>query len=94
MELLGESMSMLRVSPDAIDGVPLARCVAVGLETLDCIEAFHSMGYVHRDIKASNFALTQPKAGASGKRYGELISFIVCHFHVVPDIFILVDTIY
>lgn len=32
MELLGESMSMLRVSPDAIHGVPLARCVAVGLE--------------------------------------------------------------
>lgn len=32
MELLGESMSMLRVTPDAIHGVPLARCVSVGLE--------------------------------------------------------------
>lgn len=35
MELLGESMSMLRVAPDAIHGVPLARCVAVGLEVRD-----------------------------------------------------------
>jgi serine/threonine protein kinase len=32
MELLGESMSMLRVTPDAIHGVPLQRCVSVGLE--------------------------------------------------------------
>lgn len=32
MELLGESMSMLRVSPDAIHGVPVSKCVAVGIE--------------------------------------------------------------
>ncbi|RLN91768.1 hypothetical protein BBJ28_00005303 [Nothophytophthora sp. Chile5] len=58
MELLGESMSMLRVSPDSIHGVPLTKAVSVGLEMLDCIEAFHRHGYVHRDIKASNFALS------------------------------------
>ncbi|TDH68864.1 hypothetical protein CCR75_004172 [Bremia lactucae] len=58
MELLGESMSMLRMSPDSIHGVPLAKAVSVGLEMLDCIEAFHRHGYVHRDIKASNFALS------------------------------------
>ncbi|CAI5721195.1 unnamed protein product [Peronospora destructor] len=57
MELLGDSMSMLRMSPDSIHGVPLAKSVSVGLEMLDCIEAFHRHGYVHRDIKASNFAL-------------------------------------
>ncbi|KAL7690394.1 putative protein kinase [Plasmopara halstedii] len=57
MELLGDSMSMLRMSPDSIHGVPLAKAVSVGLEMLDCIEAFHKHGYVHRDIKASNFAL-------------------------------------
>lgn len=32
MELLGESMSMLRVSPDAIHGVPVSKCVSVGIE--------------------------------------------------------------
>ncbi|ETL36428.1 CK1/TTBK protein kinase, variant [Phytophthora nicotianae] len=58
MELLGDSMSMLRMSPDSIHGVPLAKAVSVGLEMLDCIEAFHRHGYVHRDIKASNFALS------------------------------------
>lgn len=58
MELLGDSMSMLRMSPDSIHGVPLAKAVVVGLEMLDCIEAFHRHGYVHRDIKASNFALS------------------------------------
>jgi hypothetical protein len=32
MELLGESMSMLRQTPEAMHGVPIARCVSVGLE--------------------------------------------------------------
>lgn len=27
------------------------------MQMLDCIEAFHRHGYVHRDIKASNFAM-------------------------------------
>lgn len=65
MELLGESMSMLRVTPEAINGVPISKCVSVGLEMLDCIHAFHKHGYVHRDIKASNFALTAGKTGSS-----------------------------
>lgn len=31
----------------------------VCMQMLDCIEAFHRHGYVHRDIKASNFAMTE-----------------------------------
>ena len=32
MELLGESMSMLRMSPDASRGISVTKCVSVGLE--------------------------------------------------------------
>ncbi|TMW64695.1 hypothetical protein Poli38472_011575 [Pythium oligandrum] len=82
MELLGDSMSMLRVSPDALHGVPVTKCMSVGLEMLDCIEAFHRHGYVHRDIKASNFALSDPKAGPSKQRY-LLIDFGLSRQHMV-----------
>nr|CCA19653.1 tautubulin kinase putative [Albugo laibachii Nc14]CCA23085.1 tautubulin kinase putative [Albugo laibachii Nc14] len=69
MELLGESMSMLRMSPDASRGISVTKCVSVGLEMLDCIEAFHSHGYVHRDIKASNFASSLPFTSSKRKYY-------------------------
>ncbi|GLD96987.1 hypothetical protein PINS_up005670 [Pythium insidiosum] len=83
MELLGESMSMLRVSPESIHGVPIGRCVGVGMQMLDCIEAFHRHGYVHRDIKASNFALSAVKPGAHtiSRRY-LLIDFGLSRQHV------------
>uniref|UniRef100_K3WBR9 Casein kinase I n=1 Tax=Globisporangium ultimum (strain ATCC 200006 / CBS 805.95 / DAOM BR144) TaxID=431595 RepID=K3WBR9_GLOUD len=83
MELLGESMSMLRVTPDAIHGVPLQRCVSVGLEMLDCIQAFHQHGYVHRDIKASNFAMADAGSPAKGKYY--IIDFGLSRQHLGED---------
>ncbi|KAJ0411595.1 hypothetical protein ATCC90586_004245 [Pythium insidiosum] len=83
MELLGESMSMLRVSPESIHGVPIGRCVGVGMQMLDCIEAFHRHGYVHRDIKASNFAMSAGKPGTQtmSRRY-LLIDFGLSRQHV------------
>ncbi|KAF4316589.1 hypothetical protein BBO99_00008532 [Phytophthora kernoviae] len=85
MELLGESMSMLRMSPDSIHGVPLAKAVAVGLEMLDCIEAFHRHGYVHRDIKASNFALSaNDRNPAKNPRY-YIIDFGLSRQHIGED---------
>ncbi|CCI39590.1 unnamed protein product [Albugo candida] len=62
-------MSMLRMSPDASRGISVNKCVSVGLEMLDCIEAFHSHGYVHRDIKASNFASGLPLTSSRRKYY-------------------------
>jgi serine/threonine protein kinase len=83
MELLGESMSMLRVSPESIHGVPVSKCVGVGIEMLDAIEAFHRHGYVHRDIKASNFALSALKPGMpSARRRYLLIDFGLSRQHL------------
>lgn len=86
MELLGDSMSMLRMSPDSIHGVPLAKAVSVALEMLDCIEAFHRHGYVHRDIKASNFALsaTADRNSAKNARY-YIIDFGLSRQHLGED---------
>jgi serine/threonine protein kinase len=36
---------------------------------LDCIEAFHRHGYVHRDVKASNFALSRVDKPTRPQRY-------------------------
>jgi hypothetical protein len=32
MELLGDSMSMLRLAPDSVHGIPMTTCINVGLE--------------------------------------------------------------
>ncbi|RAW37646.1 hypothetical protein PC110_g6093 [Phytophthora cactorum] len=86
MELLGDSMSMLRMSPDSIHGVPLAKAVSVGLEMLDCIEAFHRHGYVHRDIKASNFALsTLPERNPMKQQRYYIIDFGLSRQHLGED---------
>lgn len=86
MELLGDSMSMLRMSPDSIHGVPLAKAVSVGLEMLDCIEAFHRHGYVHRDIKASNFALSAlPERNPTKKQRYYIIDFGLSRQHLGED---------
>lgn len=84
MELLGDSMSMLRLSPESIHGVPVAKCVSVGIEMLDAIEAFHKHGYVHRDIKASNFALSYIKPGGpvNQRRRYLLIDFGLSRQHL------------
>ncbi|KAG6584870.1 CK1/TTBK protein kinase [Phytophthora cinnamomi] len=86
MELLGDSMSMLRMSPDSIHGVPLAKAVSVGLEMLDCIEAFHRHGYVHRDIKASNFALSAiPERNPMKQARYYIIDFGLSRQHIDED---------
>lgn len=58
MELLQESMSQIRSLPEThsnFGGVPCSLVRTVALEMLDGIEMFHNAGFVHRDIKASNF---------------------------------------
>ncbi|EEY63596.1 tau-tubulin kinase, putative [Phytophthora infestans T30-4] len=86
MELLGDSMSMLRMSPDSIHGVPLAKAISVGLEMLDCIEAFHRHGYVHRDVKASNFALSAlPERNMMKRQRYYIIDFGLSRQHLGED---------
>uniref|UniRef100_M4BC92 Casein kinase I n=1 Tax=Hyaloperonospora arabidopsidis (strain Emoy2) TaxID=559515 RepID=M4BC92_HYAAE len=78
-------MSMLRMSPDSIHGVPLAKSVSVGLEMLDCIEAFHRHGYVHRDIKASNFALSAVERHLLKQQRYNIIDFGLSRQHIGED---------
>ncbi|KAF0690568.1 Aste57867_18055 [Aphanomyces stellatus] len=66
MELLGDNMSKMRSQPDAANGVPLTKSISAAIQMLDCLETFHGAGYIHRDIKASNFALNN---GKDNKKY-------------------------
>ncbi|OQR96788.1 tau-tubulin kinase [Thraustotheca clavata] len=82
MELLGDNMSKLRGAPDATHGVPLAKCVAAGIQMIDCLESFHDAGFIHRDIKASNFALSN--GPAVNKKY-YIIDFGLSKQHLTPE---------
>ena len=56
MELLGPSLLQARrISPGCIFSSSTA--LRLGIEMLKCIETFHSLGYLHRDIKPGNFLL-------------------------------------
>ncbi|ETV91812.1 CK1/TTBK protein kinase [Aphanomyces invadans] len=81
MELLGDNMSKIRQQPDAVHGVPLTKCVSAAIQMLDCLESFHHAGFIHRDIKASNFALSN---GKDPKRYF-IIDFGLSKQHLDPQ---------
>lgn len=53
---------------------------------LDCIEAFHKHGFVHRDIKASNFAMSDSSNPA--KRY----VLDLCQWICIDSFFDIFDT--
>jgi serine/threonine protein kinase len=58
MELLtGEDVRNLRLRQalPAGQGLPVDVCVDLTLEMLRCLEAFHSTGFVHRDVNPGNF---------------------------------------
>lgn len=62
MEYLGPSLSeMRRVLPGR--KFTLSTSLRVGIETLRAIQAFHAKGFLHRDVKPSNFLL-RPSSSA------------------------------
>lgn len=52
------------------------------MEMLGALEQLHSLGYVHRDVKPSNFALLQTKAKTSRII---LIDFGLCRQFRMPN---------
>jgi len=56
MELLGENLSEIRrKQPDQKFSLGVA--CKLGMQMLKALEAVHELGYLHRDVKPSNFAL-------------------------------------
>eukprot|EP00002_Diphylleia_rotans_P038516 TRINITY_DN8787_c0_g1_i2.p1 TRINITY_DN8787_c0_g1~~TRINITY_DN8787_c0_g1_i2.p1 ORF type:complete len:435 (-),score=92.40 TRINITY_DN8787_c0_g1_i2:122-1426(-) len=56
MELLGENISELRRRQPA-NRFSVSTAMRLGIQMLQAIEAMHIHGYLHRDVKPSNFAM-------------------------------------
>jgi serine/threonine protein kinase len=59
MERLGENLTMLRRSfgEGEKPKFSLSTSIRLGLQMLECVEAIHKLGYVHRDVKPNNFVI-------------------------------------
>ncbi|KAJ6250742.1 tau-tubulin kinase 1 [Anaeramoeba flamelloides] len=60
MELLGSNLSSLRKKKNQ-KRFSLATTLKLGTQMISAIEDVHEVGFIHRDIKASNFTLRIPK---------------------------------
>uniref|UniRef100_A0A914CVT8 non-specific serine/threonine protein kinase n=1 Tax=Acrobeloides nanus TaxID=290746 RepID=A0A914CVT8_9BILA len=58
MQMLGKNLLQLRT--EFVDGrFSAPTTLRLALEMLDALEELHSLGYIHRDIKASNFLINE-----------------------------------
>eukprot|EP00238_Polyblepharides_amylifera_P005981 CAMPEP_0196597054 /NCGR_PEP_ID=MMETSP1081-20130531/89300_1 /TAXON_ID=36882 /ORGANISM="Pyramimonas amylifera, Strain CCMP720" /LENGTH=479 /DNA_ID=CAMNT_0041922309 /DNA_START=300 /DNA_END=1739 /DNA_ORIENTATION=- len=64
MQLLGENLSVLRKGK-ASQKIPWEVAKALGAQMLLALSQMHGVGYIHRDVKPSNFALGRAELGDS-----------------------------
>ena len=65
MELLGGTVSDIRSEYQS--QVPLSICMHIGILLLRCLKEFHGKGYIHRDVKPSNFMRPKTHTNAEGR---------------------------
>ncbi|CAK5008857.1 unnamed protein product [Meloidogyne enterolobii] len=83
MNRLGENLYKLRLQFQHYRfSAPTA--LRLSLEMLSALEQLHSLGYVHRDVKPSNFALLQSKDNNKTCRI-MLIDFGLCRQFKLPN---------
>ncbi|CAG9540177.1 unnamed protein product [Cercopithifilaria johnstoni] len=80
MKMLGDNLHKLRQAFVECR-FSLSTSLRLGIQTLVALEELHSMGFVHRDVKASNFAICDP---SESKMNVYIIDFGLCRMYRNP----------
>lgn len=87
MSLLGGNLNDLRKA-QALQRFSLATSASLGIQMVNAIKTLHEAGYVHRDVKPSNFVLGRAEDGADSKvfiiDFGLARRFTLANGTIVP----------
>ncbi|KAJ6229531.1 tau-tubulin kinase 1 [Anaeramoeba flamelloides] len=85
MELLGDNLSVLRKKQPS-KKFSISTTIKLLIDMISSIEDLHALGYIHRDIKSSNFAIRKTKKSKTQegiqKSYCCIIDFGLCRKYV------------
>jgi len=83
MERLGENLADLRKRTPRYNGsFSMSTTIRLGIQMIDALEGVHKLGYIHRDVKPSNFVMGKTKA-KRGRAY--LIDFGLARKYRLPS---------
>lgn len=80
MELLGKNVANHKKSKQNFS--PLEACNIL-IQMLDAIEGLHDQGYIHRDIKPTNFVMGKPETEHENRVY--MVDFGLAKVHLDRD---------
>ncbi len=64
LERLGDNLATVR--KHQMNGkFSMCTCVKLGIQIIDSLESIHNLGYIHRDVKPSNFCMGRTQANAN-----------------------------
>lgn len=83
LQLLGENLSDLRkMCRMKIQRLSVGTSFRVAVQCLEALEVLHNSGYLHRDVKPSNFAIG---SRSKDRNVVYILDFGLCRYFLCPD---------